>query len=339
MKRGIAVIGSGSWGTALARLLCNNGWPVFLWGRIEDGIQDIGKYRVNQRFLPGVPLPEGIKITSDEAEAVEKAETVVFVVPSQSLREVVRRFKPHIAPGKVLVSAVKGIENKTHLRMSQVIEEELGAGFAGKTAVLSGPSHAEEVARDIPTAVVSASADAGLASLVQEIFMTSRFRVYTNQDLVGVELGGALKNVIALSAGISDGLGYGDNTRAALITRGISEIRRLGIAMGANPDTFSGLSGLGDLVVTCNSMHSRNRRAGIMLGQGMKLPEVLAAVGMVVEGVDTSLAADELARRMGVEMPITHQICEVLFEGLTPREAVDRLMLRLRTHEIEQIND
>lgn len=339
MKKGIAVIGSGSWGTAIARLLCNNGWPVVLWGRIEDGIGEIEKDRLNQRFLPGVPLPDGIITTSDEAEAVEKAETVVFVVPSQSLREVVRRFKGFLNPRHILVSAVKGIENHTHLRMSQVIEEELGPDFAARTAVLSGPSHAEEVARDIPTTVVSASVNAEVASLIQEIFMTSRFRVYTNPDLVGVELGGALKNVIALSAGISDGLGYGDNTRAALITRGLYEIRRLGVAMGANPDTFSGLSGLGDLVVTCNSMHSRNRRAGIMLGQGMKLPEVLASVGMVVEGVDTSLAADELARSVGVEMPITHQICEVLFKDISPREAVDKLMLRSRTREIETINN
>lgn len=336
MQKKAAVIGAGSWGTALARLLYNKGCLVSLWGRPEDGLEEIVHNHENKRFLPGVSLPAEMLVTADDKTATEGAEAVIFAVPSQSMREVARRFKNHLRPGQLLVSAAKGIENHTLLRMSQVMEEELPE-FTEHIAVLSGPSHAEEVGRDVPTTVVAAARSAVVANEAQDLFMTSRFRVYTNPDLVGVELGGALKNVIALSAGISDGLGYGDNTRAALITRGLAEIRRLGVALGACAETFSGLSGLGDLVVTCNSMHSRNRRAGILLGQGMKLPEVLSQIGMVVEGVETARAADALSRKAGVEMPITHQICEVLFNDLSPRQAVDRLMLRSKTREIENL--
>ena len=339
MKGMAAVIGAGSWGTTLALLLHKRGCRVSLWGRPEDNMADLDRLRENQRFLPGVKIPEQITVTDNETEAVAGAEAVIFAVPAQAFREVVERFRNHLSTSQLLVSAAKGIEQGTTLRMSQVLKEVLPADFWGRIAVLSGPSHAEEVARDIPTAVVAAAESNSVAAEAQDLFMTSRFRVYTNTDLVGVELGGALKNVIALGAGISDGLGYGDNTRAALITRGLAEIRRLGVALGAKELTFYGLSGLGDLVVTCNSMHSRNRRAGILLGQGMPLPEVLQRIGMVVEGVYTAAAAAALARKGGVEMPITFQVCEVLFNMLPPRQGVDNLMLRSPTREVEKLND
>lgn len=338
MKGVTAVIGAGSWGTTLALLLHKRGCRVSLWGRPEDGIAELDQLRENRRFLPGVKIPAQINVTSDEAEAVTGAEAVIFAVPAQAFREVVGRFGRYLSSKQLLVSATKGIEQGTTQRMSQVLKEVLPAGLWDRIVVLSGPSHAEEVARDIPTAVVTAAESVSVASEAQDLFMTSRFRVYTNTDLIGVELGGALKNVIALGAGISDGLGYGDNTRAALITRGLAEIRRLGVALGAKETTFYGLSGLGDLVVTCNSMHSRNRRAGILLGQGMPLSEVLQRVGMVVEGVYTAAAAADLARRVGIEMPITFQVCEVLFNMLPPRQGVDNLMLRSPTWEVEKLN-
>jgi glycerol-3-phosphate dehydrogenase (NAD(P)+) len=237
----------------------------------------------------------------------------------------------------MLINTAKGIETSSLMRLSQVIKQELPQELWGRIGVFSGPSHAEEVALDLPTTIVAAAESQELAERIQDLFMGPRVRVYTNPDVIGVELGGALKNVIALSTGISDGMGYGDNTRAALMIRGLTEIKRLGVAMGAQPMTFSGLSGVGDLIVTCNSMHSRNRRAGIMLGQGHSLDQVLSAIGMVVEGVETTKAAYHLAAKLQVEMPITNQIYQVLFGGLGPREAVNNLMLRQRKHEIEEV--
>lgn len=337
MSRRVAVLGAGSWGTALAILLAGKGFSVRLWGRTEDGVLDVQRSRENRLFLPGVRLPHLIEVTDSETRASEGAEAVILSVPAQALRQVIRRFCPHLSSNVILVNTAKGIDTSSQLRLSEVLKAELPTTLTSRMAVLSGPSHAEEVARGLPTTVVVAAESRWVAEQVQDLFLTPRFRVYTNPDLIGVELGGALKNIIALGAGMSDGMGYGDNTRSALITRGLTEIKRLGIALGANSMTFSGLSGLGDLIVTCNSMHSRNRRAGIMLGQGYPLAEVLATIGMVVEGVETTRATYHLAARLGVEMPITNQIYQVLFEGLSPREAVNNLMLRQRTHEIEEV--
>lgn len=337
MKGKIAVLGAGSWGTALAVLLAKKGWLVWLWGRVEDGVEIIQHTRENQRFLPGVTIPSSVRVTADIAAALTGAELVVLSVPSQAVRGVIAQARPFISRGTIVVNTAKGIEIDSLLRMTEVLKQELPASMHQQIAVLSGPSHAEEVSRDLPTAIVSAAHQRQVAEYVQDVFMTPRFRVYTNPDVIGVELGGALKNIIALSAGIADGLGYGDNSKAALITRGIREISRLGVAMGAEALTFAGLSGIGDLVVTCTSMHSRNRRAGIQLGQGKSLSEVLASIGMVVEGVETTRAAYRLAEKYGVEMPITNQTYRVLFYHLDPREAVDNLMLRLKTHEVEEV--
>ena len=265
-------------------------------------------------------------------ECVSGMEVVVLAVPSQAVRETAKKMSAYIAPDTIIINAAKGLEMNTHKRLSQVIQEEIPLA---RVAVLSGPSHAEEVGRGIPTTVVCSSEDKTVAELVQDVFMSPFFRVYTNQDLTGVETGGALKNIIAIAAGISDGLGYGDNTKAALMTRGATEMARLGQAMGASILTFAGLTGIGDLIVTCTSMHSRNRRAGILLGQGKPLEEVLQAVGMVVEGVDTCKAAYELAQQLGVEMPITEQLYQILFKGKDPALAVNELMLRDKTHESE----
>ena len=333
----VAVLGAGSWGTALAVLLANKGLSVRLWGRLEDGVQEMQKSRENRFFLPEVRLPEGLEVTEDKDQVMMDADAVVFAVPAQAVREVVRRFRSFLQPGRILINTAKGIETQSLLRLSQVLKQELSREFWPCISVLSGPSHAEEVARDLPTAVVAAADSQAVAEAVQDLFMTPRFRVYANLDVVGVELGAALKNVIALSTGISDGMGYGDNTRAALMTRGLTEIKRLGIALGAQSQTFAGLTGLGDLIVTCNSMHSRNRRAGMMLGQGHSLTEVLHSIGMVVEGVETTKAAYHLAARLGVEMPITNQIYRVLFEDLSPPVAVENLMLRLKKHELEEV--
>lgn len=337
MKKKIAVLGAGSWGTALAGLLGSKDYSVYLWGRPEDGVLEIEKYRENRRYLPGVILPETVSLTIDIREAVTGASVVVISVPSQAVREVTLNCKPWLGRRAVIVNTAKGLELGTHLRMSQVVAEILGENKSDRYAVLSGPSHAEEVGQGMPTAVVSASRCKRTAFLVQEVFMSSNFRVYTNPDVAGVELGGALKNIIALASGIAEGLGFGDNTKAALLTRGLSEIARMGAAMGARTQTFAGLSGIGDLVVTCNSRHSRNRRAGILIGQGKKLKEALEEVGMVVEGVTTTRAAYELARRIKVTMPITRATYEVLFRNKDPLEAVSELMRRRRKHEIEEI--
>jgi glycerol-3-phosphate dehydrogenase (NAD(P)+) len=331
-----AVLGAGSWGTALARLLALKTDAVYLWDVIPESAAELRELRENRRYLPGVAIPPNVVVTNDLAESVRGAELVVLAVPSHAVREVGGRLKPLLPPAATIVNVAKGIETDTLLRMSQVIEDVLGA-TASRLVTLSGPSHAEEVGREIPTTVVVASQSTLAAEQVQDWFMTPRFRVYTNPDLIGVELGGALKNIIALCAGISDGLGFGDNTKAALMTRGLAEMARLGVAMGANPLTFAGLAGLGDLVVTCTSPHSRNRRAGIALGQGKPLDQVLTEVGMVVEGVRTTRAAYNLARHYEVEMPITVEAYRILFEGQEPSVGVANLMLRGKTHEVEEV--
>lgn len=297
MNKKISIIGAGSWGTALAVLLANNGMSVTMWSIFEDEIKMLNEKREHVHKLPGVIVPENVTFTSDLEKAVCDAEVVVVVVPSQTVRQTAKDISKYIRDDTVIVSCSKGLEEGTGLRMSEVIGQEIKDA---KTVILSGPSHAEEVGRGVPTAIVAASCDIKAAELIQDIFMSPEFRVYTNTDVVGVELGGALKNVIALCAGISDGLGFGDNTKAALMTRGITEISRLGVSMGANPQTFAGLTGIGDLIVTCTSMHSRNRRAGILIGQGKSPQEAMDEVKMVVEGVTTTKAAYELARKMEI---------------------------------------
>lgn len=332
----IGVFGAGSWGTAIAILLAEKGFQVNLWARTTSAAEEMQQTRENKRYLSGVPFPEALTVTSDLALAARKVSVAVVATPSHGVRTLVRDLSPYISQDTYIVSATKGLEVESLLRMSQVITTELPF-TTERLAVLSGPNHAEEVSRGIPTTTVIAAGKRKTAEFLQDIFMTPVFRVYTNPDLIGVEIGGALKNIIALGAGISDGLKYGDNSKAALMTRGLAEITRLGVAMGARTQTFAGLSGLGDLVVTCTSMHSRNRRAGIAIGQGATREEVVANTGMVVEGIRTTQAAYQLARNYDVEMPITEQINKILYEGKSPREAVTDLMLRGKTHETEEV--
>jgi glycerol-3-phosphate dehydrogenase (NAD(P)+) len=333
----VAVLVAGSWGTALARVLADNGNIVKLWTRNSAQANLINRERRNEKFLPGAILPEGITATSDMSEAVTDAEAVLFVAPSSAMREVARQAASYLHKEAMVIHATKGFETDTLKRMSTVLAEELRRE-EDRIVVLSGPSHAEEVIDRHPTTIVVASKETACAEAAQDLFMNDAyFRVYTNPDVVGVETAGAIKNIIALGAGLSDGLGFGDNAKAALITRGLAEIARLGAAMGANPLTFAGLAGVGDLIVTCTSKHSRNWRAGSMLAQGLPLEEVLERMGMVVEGVRTTKAAHMLASMHGVEMPITDQLYAVLFEGFSPEQAVGALMGRVRTHEIEEI--
>jgi len=332
----IAVLGGGGWGTALACLLAGKGYPVRLWARRQEHAAALNTRRENLRYLPGVQIPQNVTATASLTEALDGVTVVVFAVPSHAFREVLKAALPAIPPAARIVNAAKGIEETSLLRLSEVYAAEAGPE-ADRYAVLSGPSHAEEVGRGQPTAIVSASQNAGTAEFIQELFMAPYFRVYTNDDLVGVELGGALKNIIALATGICEGIGFGDNAKAALMTRGLAEITRLGLRLGANPLTFAGLAGLGDLIVTCTSMHSRNRRAGIEIGRGKSLKEALAAVGTVVEGVRTTRAAGSLARNLNVQMPITAETHRVLFEGLAPLEAAKSLLGRARTREIEEV--
>ncbi|MDR1558394.1 MAG: NAD(P)H-dependent glycerol-3-phosphate dehydrogenase [Clostridiales bacterium] len=321
----ISIIGLGSWGIALAGLLCDNGHEVALWGRNPERVAETRERRRNAVYLPDYELNKRVLLTDRIQEAAERAEIIVISVASAGVREISRDLASLIDNNAVVVSAAKGIDPDTLQTMTAIIGEEI-PGIT--TAALSGPSHAEEVAAGLPTTCVAASRDAETAELVQDTFMSECFRVYTSVDLLGVELGGALKNVIALAAGISDGMAFGDNAKAALMTRGIAEIARLGSAMGADTLTFSGLSGIGDLFVTCESMHSRNRRAGILLGKGKTLDEALAEVRMVVEGVSTAKAAHALAERYNVDMPITNEIYKTLFAGKNPSDAVADLMGR-----------
>jgi len=319
------VIGSGSWGTSIALLLAKKGYDVYLWSWQQEETDRLNRDRENKEFLPGIPFPENIICTHSMAECTDGAELIVCAVPSPATRTVAKQLSPHVADGQMLINISKGLESGSLKRLSEVYKEEIPHA---KVAVMSGPSHAEEVSRELPTTNVVAAEDTQTASAIQDIFMTENFRVYTGTDIAGVELGGALKNVIALCAGISDGLGFGDNTKAALMTRGIAEIARLGEAMGAKRETFFGLSGVGDLIVTCTSMHSRNRRCGILIGQGKTREEAVTEIHMVVEGVNTSTAAYELSRRYNVSMPIIEAAYAILFEGKSPLEATRALMTR-----------
>ena len=320
----VAVIGDGGWGTALAMVLERNGHAVTVWGPFPEYLEEIKACGENTTYLPGVPLPSTVQWTSDHAEAVKNVGLVVLVVPSRFYKPVVEAFKPFLPEDALIVSATKGLDEQTHERMSAVAENILGR----EVAVLSGPSHAEEVARGIPCAVAIAAKDHSIAEQIQQLFLNDTFRVYTLEDVVGVELGGALKNVVAVAAGISDGLGFGDNTKAALMTRGIAEITRLGTALGAQPETFMGLSGIGDLMVTCMSKHSRNRGVGERLGKGETLEEIMGSMKMVAEGVWNCQAAKELAGELGVSVPITEQVNAVVHEGKDPRQAMMDLMAR-----------
>lgn len=323
----VAVLSDGGWGTALALTLVGNGHRVTLWGPFADNIAAMREAHENARFLPGVPLPSSLAVSADLAEAVDGADLLVLAAPAQYSRALLQRLRDlPLASSPLVVNVAKGIEVGTLLRMSELAREVLGPS---RYAVLSGPSHAEEVARGIPTAVVVAASEATVAEAVQAAFMSDAFRVYTSDDVVGVELGGALKNVLALAAGVCDGMGFGDNTKAALMTRGIVEMARLGAAFGGRPATFSGLSGMGDLIVTCTSRHSRNRHVGEELGRGARLEEITRAMGgQVAEGVTTADSAYGLARRVGVETPIIDQVHAGLYEGRDPRQAVRDLMSR-----------
>ncbi len=324
-----AVVGSGAWGTALAMVLCRNGHEVTLWSHNPAKAAEMVRSRVNP-MLDGVTLPPELTVSGDPA-CVRGCGLVVMASPSFAIRAVCRTVAPALDPRAVLVSVTKGIEPETLLRMSQVVAQETDR----PVVALTGPSHAEEVAWNIPTGCLAASPDREKAELVQDAFMSDTFRVYTSPDIVGAELGGALKNVIALCAGISDGMGYGDNTRAMLMTRGLTEIARLGLSMGASKDTCAGLAGVGDLIVTCTSMHSRNRRAGILIGQGQSPQAAMTSVGAVVEGYYAARSAWMLAGRQGVEMPIVHAAYRVLYEGVPAAEAVQALLMRNRKAESE----
>ena len=319
------VIGSGSWGTALARVLSKNGHEVTLWSRREEESRMLREERENKSKLPGVKLPDDILCTTDLEQTVEGKDILVLATASPSIRSMAKKMAPYVAAGQLIVDVSKGIEESTLMILTDVIAQEIPQCRA---AVLSGPSHAEEVGRDIPTTVVAGAKDRETAEYIQNLFMNKVFRVYTSPDMLGIELGGALKNVIALAAGAADGLGCGDNTKAALITRGIVEMSRLGVAMGGHIETFNGLTGIGDLIVTCASMHSGNRRAGILIGQGKTMQEAMDEVQMVVEGVYSARAARILAEKYGIDMPIVNEVNKVLFENKTAREAMADLMLR-----------
>lgn len=335
MKK-VAILGVGSWGTAQALVLSRNVPRVFLWGRPADGVEKINAARENQIFLPGIHIPENVEVTPDLEMALAGAEMVVLAVPAQAIREVLDTIKLRLPAGSILVNTAKGLEIETGMRMSQVVEDLLGPQARECYAVLSGPSHAEEVGKRIPTAVTVAAFKKQTAFAVQDVYMSPVFRVYTHPDVAGVELGGALKNIVALATGMTSGLGYGDNTRAALLTRGLAEMIRIGVALGGDARTFSGLSGIGDLVVTCGSPHSRNHRAGEMLGRGLGLAETLQEVGMVVEGVHTTRAVYQLSRQMNVDMPICAAVHRILYEEAGVRDEVDYLMKRRKKHEIEE---
>ncbi|MCD8196029.1 MAG: NAD(P)-dependent glycerol-3-phosphate dehydrogenase [Lachnospiraceae bacterium] len=330
----IGVIGAGSWGTAISRLLANKGHEVTVWSIVEDEIRMLRGEREHKSKLPGVKLPESIVYTTDLEASVCGKDLLVLAVPSVYTRSTSHSMAPFVADGQIIVNVAKGIEESTLMILTDIIEQEIPQANA---AVLSGPSHAEEVGRDIPTTVVAGAKDQKTAEYIQNIFMSETFRVYTSPDMLGIELGGALKNVIALAAGAADGLGCGDNTKAALITRGIAEMARLGIAMGGRAETFYGLTGIGDLIVTCASVHSRNRKAGFLIGQGRTMQEAMDEVQMVVEGVYSAKAAKTLAGKYDIDMPIVNEVNAVLFEEKTAKEALTELMLRDRKIEHPQL--
>lgn len=321
----VSIIGAGSWGIALAVLLHNNGHKVTIWSIIEDEVIMLNEKREHKDKLPGVKIPEDILITNNLKEATANKDMLVMAVPSPFVRSTSKMLREYVEENQLIVNVAKGIEESTLYTLTDIMEEEIPGVNA---AVLSGPSHAEEVGRGIPTTCVAGAKTKECAEFIQNTFMNEAFRVYTSPDILGIELGGALKNVIALAAGIADGLGYGDNTKAALITRGIAEISRLGIIMGGKRETFSGLTGIGDLIVTCASMHSRNRKAGILIGKGYSMDEAMAEVKMVVEGVYSAKAAIKLAKQYQVPLPIIEQVNEVLFNNKPASEAVKELMIR-----------
>jgi len=326
----VTILGGGTWGIALAVLLHNNGHEVTVWSAVEKEIQMLKELH-EHKMLPGVKLPDELIYTLDEKQALTDKDIVVMAVASSYTRKTAHALAPLVKPGQIIVNVAKGIEEATLMTLTQVIEDEIPAA---DVAVLSGPSHAEEVGRGLPTSVVVGAKSQATAEYVQSIFMSPVFRVYTSPDVLGIELGSSLKNVVALAAGIADGLGYGDNAKAALITRGITEISRLGTAMGGKAETFSGLTGIGDLIVTCASMHSRNRRAGILIGQGKTYQEAMEEVQQVVEGVYSAKAAMKLAEKYHVQLPIIEQVNKVLFEGKSAADGVKELMLRDKKSEV-----
>jgi glycerol-3-phosphate dehydrogenase (NAD(P)+) len=336
-KEAVAVVGAGSWGTALAMILADNRHEVRLWSHNESQVQEINQLHTNTKYLPDITLPDLIVGYASLSDALAGINTVILAVPTKAIREVLGKIRTVQIPPLTIAHVSKGIEPDSLLRISELIQEEMPSELLKAVVVLSGPSHAEEVSKRHPTTVTVSSEDMGAAEEIQDLFINHNFRVYTNPDVIGVEIGGALKNIIALAAGITDGLGYGDNAKAALITRGLAEIARLGTKMGANPLTFSGLAGIGDLIVTCTSVHSRNWRAGNLLGKGKNLQEVLDNMGMVVEGVRTTKAAYQLAQKYNVSMPITCALYDVLFNGKNAKDAVDVLMARGKTHEMEDL--
>lgn len=337
-KKKVVVLGAGSWGTALAMVLADNNHEVRLWSHNPSQVDEINSQHTNHKYLPDIHLPEGITAFASLNDSIQDINVVILAVPTKAIREVLsqlRDLKPQ--QSLTIVHVSKGIEPDSLLRISEMIQEELPPPLLDEVVVLSGPSHAEEVSLRHPTTVTVSSENMEVAEEIQDLFINQNFRVYTNPDVIGVEIGGALKNIIALAAGITDGLGYGDNAKAALMTRGLAEIARLGTKMGANPLTFSGLTGIGDLIVTCTSVHSRNWRAGNLLGKGQSLEQVLDNMGMVVEGVRTTKATYQLAQKYNVKMPITNALYDVLFNGVHPKNAVDLLMARGKTNEMEDL--
>ena len=326
----VGIMGAGSWGTAISWLLTNNGHEVTVWSIDAKEVEMLDREREHKSKLPGVKLQDSIRFTNEIREGIEGKDFVVLAVPSPFTRSTAQRMCPYVKEGQILVNVAKGIEEKTLMTLSEQIDEEVPQA---DVAVLSGPSHAEEVGKGLPTTCVVGAKTRETAEYLQKAFMSEVFRVYTSPDIKGIELGGSLKNVIALAAGIADGLGYGDNTKAALITRGIAEIARLGVKMGGKIETFTGLTGIGDLIVTCASVHSRNRKAGYLIGQGRTMQEAMDEVKMVVEGVYSAKAAKQLAGQYQISMPIVEQVNQVLFEGKSPAEAVKELMLRDRKEE------
>ncbi len=330
MMKNIAILGAGSWGTALSILLCTNGHSVKVWSIDPEEVLMLNKYREHRDKLPGVMIPSFIEFTTNMENAINGADMVVCAVPSPFVRSTMNSASKYIKEGMIVVDVAKGIEDKTYKTMTEIIRDECPNARVG---ILSGPSHAEEVGRKIPTTVVAGSKDKEVAEIIQDTFMNDFFRVYTSPDVIGIELGGSLKNVIALAAGIVDGLGYGDNTKAALMTRGIAEMSRLVTAMGGNIETVAGLSGIGDLIVTCTSKHSRNRNAGYLMGQGMTYQEAMDEVKMVVEGVYSAKAAYELGKKYNISMPIVEAVNRVLFEDESARDEAAALFLRDKTME------
>ena len=324
----IGVVGAGSWGTALANLLAEKGYKIKLWAFEKEIKEQIEETRQNKIFLPGFNLSENLTVSNNLDEVVAEKDLVLVVVPSHVIRETTLKMAASVSSETIIVSASKGIENKTHLTMTGVLEQTLPEIPVNQIAVLSGPSFAKEVAKKFPTVVTVASKDAEIAAFVQHTFATPYFRVYTSEDMIGVQLGGSVKNVIAIAAGVIDGLGLGLNTRAALITRGMTEIRRLGLKLGANPRTFTGLAGFGDLILTCTGDLSRNHTVGKLIGEGKQLDEILSEMRMVAEGVKTAKSVYNLSRKLDVDMPIAHETYRILHEGVSPKEAVLRLMTR-----------